>query len=94
MFFFGWGKKSKAWEIGDEMHLVVSWSYFDIFWCPIAFGVQWHLVGDKRSEDATISYEKVKELFPTNTPSLNIWQKYGLLLVIGGFVLVSLISNL
>lgn len=93
MIFFGWGKKSDAWKINDEKHLMVSWSYFHIFWCPLAFSVQWHLIGDKRSEDITISYEKVKEMFPNNTPSLNIWRRYGLLLVIGGLVLISLVSN-
>lgn len=91
---FGWGNKSKAWKINDIHHLVVSWSYFHIFWCPFASNIKWHIIGDKRSEDATISYEKVKEMFPTNTPKLNIWQRYGLLLVIGIIVLVSIVSSL
>lgn len=93
MIFFGWGNKTKAWKINDEKDLIAAWGYFHIFWCPLAFRVKWHLVGDKRSEDMIINYEKVKEMFPNNTPNLNIWQRYGLLLVIGGLVLISLISQ-
>lgn len=86
---FGWGKKTKIWGIDENSHLLAVWNYFHIFWCPIAYNVQWHLIGDKRSEDQVISYEKVKELFPNETPELNLWQKYGLIFLILGGVIIS-----
>ena len=90
---FGWGKKSKIWKINDDSHLLAVWKYFHILWCPIGYNVQWHIVGDKRSEDQIVSYEKVKELFPNETPDLNWWQKYGLIYVIAGLIIISLFSN-
>jgi hypothetical protein len=48
MIFFGWGKKQKHWKTLDGKYLVVSWSYFHIFWCPIAFKIKWHLIAEDK----------------------------------------------
>lgn len=73
------------------MHLVVTWNYFHIFWCPVATNIKWHIVGDKRSEDREIDYEEVKKLIPQDTPNLSIWQEYGLVIIIGALILYGFI---
>src|SRR3989344_7357786 len=88
MIFFGWGKKQKKWKTPDGKYLVVTWSYFHIFWCPIAFKIKCHLIEDDKIdvhvivEDRTISSEKVKEIFSEQTPDLSIWERYGLIIII------------
>ncbi|MDB4984730.1 MAG: hypothetical protein JWM20_909 [Patescibacteria group bacterium] len=90
---FGWGRKSKSWLLPDGSHVLAYWRYFHIFWCPLAFNIKWHLVGDNRSEDKVITHEKVKELMPHNTPDLNAWQRYGLLMAAGVCILIAIISG-
>lgn len=79
-FFWGWGENAKHWEYTAHQVIVVTWNYFHIFFFPVAFNVQWHVMGENRSEDQKISYEKVRELVPTDTPALNVWHRYGLLI--------------
>ena len=86
--FFGWGNKNKSWAVDDTHHLIARWGYFHILFFPIASKVTWHLVGDSRSEDKVISYEEVKRLVPINTPNINIWHRYGLLMGIAAFILL------
>lgn len=83
MIFFGWGRKNRTWSVGDGgQHLVASWGYVHLFWCPIAGKVTWHLQGHDRREDAVLSYEEVKRRFPTDTPKIGSWQRFGLLYAI------------
>ncbi|OHA28560.1 MAG: hypothetical protein A3C08_02285 [Candidatus Taylorbacteria bacterium RIFCSPHIGHO2_02_FULL_47_18] len=85
---FGWGKKQKSWKTPDGKNLVVTWNYFNFFWCPIGFNVKWHLIEDEKIdvhvivEDRVVSFEKVKEIFPEQTPDLNVWERYGLIIII------------
>lgn len=95
MIFFGWGKKQKSWKTPDGKYLVVTWSFFHIFWCPIAFKIKWHLIEDDKIdvhvivEDRIISSEKVKEIFPKQTPDLSIWERYGLIIIIIGIAIIN-----
>jgi hypothetical protein len=55
MLFFGWGQSHKQWILADNRIVFASWKYFHIFWiCRFSWGVEWHLLGDKRSEDQRI----------------------------------------
>lgn len=96
MILFGWGKKYKSWKTYDSKCLLVSWNYFSIFLCPIAFKIKWHLIEDEKIEvhtlveDRIVSFEKVKEIFPIQTPNLSIWQRYGLLIVIAGIAIMNI----
>lgn len=96
MIFFGWGKKQKYWKTHGGKYLVVSWSYFHIFWCPIALKIKWHLIEDEKInvhvivEDRTISPEKVKEIFPEQTPELSVWERYGLVILIVGIAILNI----
>lgn len=81
MIFYGWGKKSKEWDIGNGQHAVLVWNYFHIFWCPVAWGGKWYIVGDKRSEDREISQDEIRQYFPHGAPKPNVWQRFGLLIV-------------
>lgn len=84
MFLFGWGTKNKTWPMADtNKHLVATWSYFHLFWLSIGYNIKWSIIGDNRSEDLQITYNKVKEMFSGDVPKVNIWQRYGLLIVVG-----------
>lgn len=96
MIFFGWGKKQKYWKMPDGKYLVVTWSYFHIFWCPIAFKIKWHLIEDEKIdvhvivENRVISSEKAKEISGENMPDLNIWERYGLAILIAGIAILNI----
>ncbi|MGE3703332.1 MAG: hypothetical protein AB7G08_32035 [Hyphomicrobiaceae bacterium] len=63
MLFFGWGQSHKQWILADNRIVFASWKYFHIFWiCRFSWGVEWHLLGDKRSEDERIFKSKAREL--------------------------------
>ena len=90
---FGWGKKVKHFFWDDEHVLTVTWSYFSLFLCPVAYEVVWTISGDKRSDDKVISYQQVQLKFPTNTPSISLWHRYGLWMVAGGLILISIFGQ-
>jgi len=92
MFFWGWGNNSKQWQYGDKF-IVVTWTYFHLFFFPIGFNIKWHLMGDSRSEDQVIPYSKVQELLPNETPKLNIWHRYGLLLGIAALFIIGFVRS-
>lgn len=94
MIFWGWGRKNKSWTIGEGLLLMVTWSYFDIFFMPIAFNKQWHILSNNRDEDKVISYEDVKKLIPDNTPTIGYFYEYGLLIAVGILTVFITISNL
>lgn len=93
---FGWGKKSKHWKAPDGKVLVATWDYFSILWCPISFNLRWHLIEDEKIEvhtivgDRIISHDKVREIFPKETPDVDAWQRYGLALVIIGIAIINI----
>lgn len=91
MILFGWGRKKKSWSLGDGRTILATWGYFSIFFCPIAGKVAWHILGENRSEDEIISYEKVQALIPEGTPSIGVWSRFGLLIAIGLLMLSGLI---
>lgn len=106
--FFGWGERQKRWKIPDGRYLIVSWNYFELLWCPIAFKIRWHLIEDDKInfnghptklteegkiathiilEDRAIPFEKAKEFFSGRIHNLNIWERYGLVIIIAGVVI-------
>ena len=93
MFFFGWGKNNRQWIINEELILMATWSYIDIFFFPVAFNIKWHLLGNNRLEDKIITYEKVKELIPENTPKISIWHRYGLIIGIAIIIFIIVLSS-
>ncbi len=93
---FGWGNKQKHWKTPDGKNLVVTWNYFNILWCPIGFNIKWHLVEDEKidfhviMEDRIVSLEEVKKIFPEQTPDLNVWERYGLVIIIIGITIINI----
>lgn len=82
--FFGWGTKSKTWDIGNGQSVIVAWNYFHFFACPIITSrVTWHLVGDVRSEDRQITKEEAMRLAGGKELDIGAWSRYGLLYAIG-----------
>lgn len=100
LIFFGWGEQRKTWKLAGDKLLVATWSHFNLFWCPIAFNIKWHLIEEVEDEikmsahilcgDYEIPYEKVREVVPEQTPDLDIWQRYGLVLVIVGIAILNI----
>lgn len=79
----------------DGKFLVATWRYFHVFWIfPIAGKIQWFIISDKRSEDIEIPYEKVQQLIPNETPKVNVWDRFGLLIVIGIAIAWSILGSL
>ena len=85
-FIWGWGKKSKAWQIlvdSISKQLVCEYTYFSVFFFfQIVFSRKWTLVSENRSEDKILDYTEVQKLIPVNTPKLNIWTRFSLLIAI------------
>lgn len=90
---FGWGTKIRHFFWDDEHVLTLSWNYFSIFWCPVGYNATWTINGDKRSDDKVITYHQVQLKFPTNTPNISLWNRYGLWMVIGGLVILSMFGQ-
>ena len=91
MLFFGWGKSNKQWVLPDGRVIVAVWSYFHIFWLfCFSWGVEWHLLADKRSEDEKITIDQARNL--SRNPKLNIpfIDRFGWLVVIIFFVLLNI----
>ncbi len=80
MVFFGWGSKNKQWSFEDKT-LLCQWSYFHIFFCPVAFNKQWYILADARSEDRKLSKDeasKISKQYP-----IGIFNQWGLFIAIG-----------
>ena len=92
MIFFGWGKKSKEWELSDGTSLLCAWSYFHIFWLPVALRRKWYKVGKLRGDEERLTIEQVKALFGGKLPSIGIWNRFGLLFIVGALAL-QVLSN-
>ncbi len=82
MFLFGWGRKSKAFTLADGTALLVIWGYFHLMFCPISFGIEYHAIADARSEDRALTRVQAESLYGDKVPNPNVWQRYGLLIVI------------
>lgn len=92
---FGWGKKQKIWTLTNDKQLIAVWSYFHIFWFPMRVSaITWYIIGDSRSEDVAIPYEKVKELFPEKVPDIGFWNQYGLFFIFSPFLLCCFVSSI
>lgn len=91
--FFGYGTRSQKFPLDDQKIIVATWNYFHICLCPAAGKIRWYIIGNNRSEDKEISYDEVKQLIPINSPSINIWNKYGLYFVVLIGVLLGIIHE-
>jgi hypothetical protein len=91
MLFFGWGQSNKQWLLGDGRIVLARWSYFHIFWiCCFSWGVEWHLLGDKRSEDERIFKSKARELTGDEKLDIPFLDRYGGAICIAAIVLLNL----
>jgi hypothetical protein len=92
---FVWGSKSKRWVIDNKRILVLTWKYMAIAFFPFTtYEEVWKIEGENRSEDKIISHDEVMRLFPTNTPDIGLWDRYGLWLFFGGCIVLTLLMNL
>jgi len=80
---FGHGSNNKNWLTVHGDHVYVQWSYFHVFWLPIAYSVQWFMRRAGQAVHERVSYREIKETIPENTPRLGYFRRYGLLVVIG-----------
>jgi len=72
--FWGWGTKSKRWDMDNGYMLICQYRYFHI-WFILRFITKkrWFIQGDKRSEDREITFEQVKQLMPNGVPRINAY---------------------
>jgi len=92
--FWGWGTKSKQWDLGDGRILMLSWSYFSLLFCPVSSNTQWFILSDSRSQDRRIGYGEVQALIPENTPTMSLWSRFGLWIVGGAYVIIATVAAL
>lgn len=87
---FGWGTRQKSWALADGQQLLLVYKYFHLFFIfRVASDQKWFLIGNDRREDREISVEQVRVLFPANTPSLNLWERYSLFLLIAASIVLA-----
>ena len=90
MFFFGWGQSHKQWILADGRIVFVSWRYFHIFWlCRFAWGAEWHLLGDKRSEDQRIFKSTARELTDNEKLDIPFLDRFGGLICIAAILMLN-----
>lgn len=72
--FWGWGTKSKSWNMGNGYTLTCQYKYFHI-WFVLRFITKkrWFIQGDKRSEDREVTYQQLKKLMPDGVPRINAY---------------------
>jgi hypothetical protein len=91
MLFFGWGTSNKQWQLADGSVLLATWSYFHIFWiCRFAWGVEWHVLSDKRSEDRRIFLATARELTGNEKLNIPLLDRFGGIACIAAIVLLNL----
>jgi hypothetical protein len=87
--FYGWGRRSKDWQMHDGVHAVVTYSYVSLmFIFHLAYKQQWQLVGRDRAMDTVVSREELAARYGTDAPQLGMWNRFGLLMAIAAFVCV------
>lgn len=78
MLFFGWGTKTKKWNLGNGYQLLCVYKYFHI-WFVIRFITEkrWYLLSNSRSEDREISAAQVAQLLPSGIPQVSAYGAVG-----------------
>jgi hypothetical protein len=98
MIFFGWGNKTKTWnapENSEYTALVCNYTYFNLsFIFQIALKRKWVLISSTRNQDKEISYAEVKKLYPLKTPQLNLWERFGLFMLIIPLILLGIAGTI
>lgn len=91
MIFFGWGQSNKQWPLADGSVVLAKWSYFHIFWiCRFSWGVEWHQLTDRRSEDRRIFLATAQELTGDEKLNIPFLDRFGGLICIGAILLLNL----
>ena len=91
MIFWGWGQSHKQWGLPDGRIVFVSWRYFHLFWiCCFAWGAEWYLLGDKRSEDQRIFKSTARELTGIEKLDIPLLDRFGGVACIAAIVLLNL----
>ncbi len=96
---FVWGTRGNQWTVthqGQQKTLVLRYSYFSIIIAfSIAWGEQWFLLSDKRSEDVRLTKEQVAMIFqPEKPPGIHPWEKYSLPALIVIFMVIGALGNI
>lgn len=93
MLFFGWGNSNKQWLLSDGKMILVTWSYFHIFWLfRFSWEQKWHLLSDLRSEDQYISRATAIALTGNEKINIPFIDRYGWAVVIGLIICLNLFA--
>lgn len=72
--FWGWGTKTKSWDLGNGYKLVCVYKYFHLYFIiRFVTSKKWYLQGENRSEDRQLTHEQVQELLPAGAPRINAY---------------------
>lgn len=72
--FFGWGTKSKRWDLGNGNTLLCIYKYFHLYFVlRFVTSKRWFIQGEMRSNDRELTYEQVKQLLPGGAPKVSAY---------------------
>lgn len=89
MIFFGWGRRSKSQQIDGGRALVLSWSYFHLFWLfRVSFGLRYGLATATPEGWAhrDLTAEEAAALDAPGALTLHWWWRWGLLIGIAALL--------
>jgi hypothetical protein len=94
MIFIGWGDKKNSWSVfhnGSMKKVVCKSTYISLFYFfRFVVRKKWYLIA--KSSRRRLTEEELKELFPSKTPRLGLWESYSIsfaLMMIAVFVYAS-----
>jgi len=75
---FGWGRRSKSWDLGNGYSLLCVYKYFHFYYI-IRFITEkkWYLQGDRRSDDRYVTADQVRELLGGQLPQVSPYSASG-----------------
>ena len=75
--FYGWGKSSKQWKLGDGKTLVFAYNYVALmFIFQLAYKKKWLVVGDQRSQDLELSRTELEQRYGADLPGPGLWNQW------------------
>ena len=91
---YGWGRKNKSWAMPDGRHLVCDYNYFSLlFIIRLVWKRRWHVVGNNRDMDQQVTREQLAQIYgDQKVPDLGLFERFGIFFVIGGIVVLGLLS--
>ncbi len=91
---YGWGKRSKDWDMPDGRKLICTYSYVSLmFVFKFVWSRKWHLIGRDRAMDVETNRSELERTYgPGNVPDIGIFERFGMFITGGVIVAAALVS--